>query len=175
MLFLYDFWNVVILFYTIVENGANIGVYFRSGNETKKNWKKKNQTLIYKQKNITKITTTEMEKNLNNECNISWKPFEYTHSLTPHIKVMRRRFIHATDVDICWLSAIAVMVRVFCLHRQYGSLKFYATKKAIVIFSTYKSTNAAWSQASANALVFLKALLHVLFIKSSLGKCGANS
>lgn len=174
MLFLYDFWNVVILFHTIVENGANIGVYFRSGNETKKT-EKKNQTLIYKQKNITKITTTKMEKILNNECNISWKPFKYTHSLAPHIKVMRRRFIHATDVDICWLSAIAVMVRVFCLHRQYGSLKFYATKKAIVIFSAHKSTNAAWSQASAIAPVFFQALLHVLFIKSSLGKCGANS
>lgn len=36
-----------------------------------KKTEKKNQTLIYKQKNITKITTTKMEKILNNECNIS--------------------------------------------------------------------------------------------------------
>lgn len=45
---------------------------FQVATKQKQKLKKKNQTLIYKEKNITKIiTTTKMENNLNNECNIS--------------------------------------------------------------------------------------------------------
>lgn len=146
------------LFSSVVRNGASTGHTFHVNTYAYTLENKKNQTSIYetrKHKIQFWITTLHFLKSILERTLLTF--------CDDFLNVMRRRFIHPSWHLLAG-SHFSLFFSTICCH-----LMLFATKKAIVIICCAHNLTLTHSLLSFFHMHFC-----MLFIKSSLNKCGAN-